>query len=264
MTRAGPVDGAPPPAGWRQVRRLATTGSTNADLVALAAAGEPAGLVLVADEQTAGRGRSGRSWTAPPGSALTFSVLLRPHRAAAHLGWLPLLTGLAVVDAVRSVTGVPAVLKWPNDVVVPTDGGEGKLAGILAERVGGPGGGAGAVVVGVGLNVSTTAAGLPVPTATSLLLAGADLVDRGVLLDAVLARLAERYRRWDGDAGLDAELAAAYRLRCATLGRDVRAELPGGGAVTGRAVDLDDAGRLLVRTGEGVRAVGAGDVVHLR
>ena len=169
MTRAGPVDGAPPPAGWRQLRRVATTGSTNADLVALAAAGEPAGLVLVADEQTAGRGRLGRGWTAPPGSGLTFSVLLRPHRAAAHLGWLPLLTGLAVVEAVRSVTGVPAELKWPNDVVVRGDGGEGKLAGILAERLGGPGAGAGAVVVGVGLNVSMSTDELPVHTATSLL-----------------------------------------------------------------------------------------------
>ncbi len=262
------MDGAPPPAGWRQVRRVATTGSTNADLVALAVAGEPAGLVLVADEQTAGRGRLGRAWTAPPGSALTFSVLLRPHRAAARLGWLPLLTGLAVVEAVRSVTGVPALVKWPNDVVVRNDAGEGKLAGILAERVGGPGGGAGAVVVGVGLNVSTSAAELPVPTATSLLLAGAAPVDRDALLDAVLERLAERYRQWDGDADADAdgdaELAAAYRLRCATLGRDVRAELPGGAAVTGRAVDLDDAGRLLVRTRDGVQAVGAGDVVHLR
>ncbi|MFI5100322.1 MAG: biotin--[acetyl-CoA-carboxylase] ligase, partial [Actinomycetes bacterium] len=163
-------------------------------------------------------------------------------------------------------------------VVVPHGGTEGKLAGILAERVGGPGVGAGAVVVGVGLNVSTSAAGLPVPTATSLLLAGAGPVDRDVLLDAVLGRRIERYRQWDNagagaDAGddaddaeapADAELAAAYRLRCATLGRDVRAELPGGAAVTGRAVDLDDAGRLLVRTEDGVRDVGAGDVVHLR
>lgn len=129
------------------------TGSTNADLLEAARAGAAEGLVLVAEEQTAGRGRLGRTWSAPAGAALTFSVLLRPAGVPpTRLGWLPLLTGVAVAAAVRAETGVPASLKWPNDVLV----GERKLAGILAEAH------SDAVVVGVGLNVTLSRAELPV------------------------------------------------------------------------------------------------------
>src|ERR1700677_2706462 len=123
---------------WRAVEVLASTGSTNADLLAQASAGAPEGTVLAAEEQTAGRGRLGRAWVSPPRAALTFSLLVRPHTVpVARRGWLPLLTGVAVASAVRAVAQVQAQLKWPNDVLA--DGAKGakgaKLAGILAEAV---------------------------------------------------------------------------------------------------------------------------------
>jgi BirA family biotin operon repressor/biotin-[acetyl-CoA-carboxylase] ligase len=130
---------------WREIEVVTSTGSTNADLLARALRGEPEGVVLAAEEQTAGRGRMGRTWTSPPHAALTFSLLLNPGVPPARRGWLPLLTGVAVAAAVTEVTGVGTGLKWPNDVLA----GEAKLAGILAEAAGD------AVVVGIGLNVST-------------------------------------------------------------------------------------------------------------
>src|SRR5690349_21145101 len=146
---------------WREVRVVGETGSTNADLLAQAGSGSAEGLVLVAEAQTAARGRQGRQWASPPRAALTFSVLLRPRGVPpALLGWVPLLAGVAAASAVRSVAGVETALKWPNDVIA--DGG--KLGGILAERSG-P-----AVVVGIGINVWQDRAGLSGDAATSLLL----------------------------------------------------------------------------------------------
>ncbi|MGW2664479.1 biotin--[acetyl-CoA-carboxylase] ligase [Nocardia tengchongensis] len=232
-----------------------STGSTNADLVARAADSSADRLVLIAETQERGRGRHDRQWVSPARAQLAMSVLVRVRGIdPAVLGWLPLLTGVAVVDAVRAETGLKAVLKWPNDVLV--DGR--KLAGILAEiaAVGvDP-----AVVVGVGLNVSLTEAELPVPHATSLLLAGAPDTDRTALVQSVLREFARRFIAWEA-AGWDiADLSAAYRERCATLGAQVRAELPGGEVLTGIATGIDENGRLLV----GDRAVSAGDVTHLR
>lgn len=239
---------------WRDVTVVPQTGSTNADLLEAARAGAAEGLVLVAEEQTAGRGRLGRTWSAPAGAALTFSVLLRPADVPpARLGWLPLLTGLAVVSAVREQTAVPASLKWPNDVLV----GERKLAGILAEAQ------RDAVVVGVGLNVTLSPAELPVPTATSLLIEHAASTDRAALLAAILTELGRRYQAWRADPDAPG-LRSDYLRWCATIGREVRAELPGGTALTGTAEDVDDAGRLVVRTAESLVPVGAGDVLHVR
>ena len=171
---------------------VASTGSTNADLLAR---GGPEGQVLVAEEQTAGRGRAGRTWVSVPGASLTFSVLLRPASVPPSArGWLPLLTGVAVAAAVRSAAGVAAVLKWPNDVLV----GDRKLAGILAEQS--PTGDA--VVVGVGLNVATPQDALPVSPAglpaTSLLVEGAD-VAREPLLVEILRSLEREYLAFRAD-----------------------------------------------------------------
>ncbi len=224
--------------GWR-VEVLERCGSTNALLSERARAGEPAGLVLVAEEQTAGRGRLDRSWTSPPRSGLTFSVLLRPRLPAARLPWVPLWGGVAVARAVREQTGVAAGLKWPNDVLV--DGR--KLAGLLAEVAGD------AVVLGIGLNVSTRRAELPHPGATSLLLEGATTTDRDPLLRSVLRAVRDVLEQADPDA---------YRELCTTLGRPVRMELPGGTTVRGRAEGVDDGGRLVV---DGT-PYDAGDVVH--
>ena len=233
---------------------LRQTGSTNADLLDAARAGAAEGLVLVAEEQTAGRGRLGRAWSAPPRAGLIFSVLLRPADVPpARRGWLPLLTGVAVASAVRQQAGVPASLKWPNDVLV----GERKLAGILAEAHGD------AVVVGVGLNVTLSQSELPVPTATSLRIEHAASTDRAALLAAILTELGRRYQAWQADPDA-AELRTDYLRWCATIGRPVRVELPGGAVRTGIAADVDDAGRLMLRTAGGLVPVGAGDVVHVR
>jgi BirA family biotin operon repressor/biotin-[acetyl-CoA-carboxylase] ligase len=241
------------------VEVLAESPSTNAALAARARAGAAAGLVLVAEHQTAGRGRLDRSWVTPPRAALTFSMLLAPTGVpSARWPWLPLLVGVAVADGVARATGVQCGLKWPNDVQV----GERKLAGILVERVDGPRGAA--AVVGIGLNVSTGRDELPVQTATSLALEGAS-VDRTTLLGELLGAVAGRYAGWC-EVGGDATrgLLAAYTQVSSTIGRPVRVDLPHGEQVTGEAVGVDEGGRLRVATDAGERVLGAGDVVHVR
>jgi BirA family transcriptional regulator, biotin operon repressor / biotin---[acetyl-CoA-carboxylase] ligase len=248
---------------WRAVEVTAVTGSTNADLMARAVGGEPEGLVLAAEQQNAGRGRLGRAWVAPPRAALTFSVLLRPTAVPrARLGWLALLAGVAVAAAVRAVAGVDAQLKWPNDVLA----GPGKLAGILAEASGA------AVVVGIGVNVSTGPGELP-PSgpgglpATSLAIEEAASTDRTALLAEILAGLERRYQAWCQVFG-DTErsgLRAEYTGLCATIGRRVRVELPGGRLLDGLAAGVDADGRLLVSVPpDADLPVAAGDIVHLR
>jgi BirA family transcriptional regulator, biotin operon repressor / biotin---[acetyl-CoA-carboxylase] ligase len=257
---------------WQSVEVTAVTGSTNADLLARAASGADEGTVLTAEEQQTGRGRLGRAWVSPPRAALTFSLLLRPGGIPpARRGWLPLLAGVAVATAVRTVAAVDAHLKWPNDILV----GPAKLGGILAEAAGD------AVVIGIGLNVSTEAAELPPPgpgalPATSLLLSspGAAMPTREALLGEILAGAERWYQAWRQDDG-DPErsgLRAAYIRLCGTIDRPVRVELPAGQGFSGLAVGVDPDGRLLVRESSGsgagspgsVRAVAAGDVVHLR
>jgi BirA family biotin operon repressor/biotin-[acetyl-CoA-carboxylase] ligase len=213
--------------------------------------------VLVTEHQTAGKGRLDRTWETPDRAALTFSVLLRPRLDPADWPWLPLLTGVAVVEALAE-HGVTAALKWPNDVLLPGDGDR-KVAGLLAERVDTPDGPA--AVLGVGLNVTTTAEELPVATATSLAVAGHD-VDRTGLLVSLLDRLRERYAGLA--AGGRARLARDYAAVCTTIGRPVAVQQPGGGTLRGRAVGLDDHGGLVVEGGEGRTVVSAGDVVHVR
>lgn len=247
---------------WSRVEVVAETASTNADL--LADPGAPDRSVLVAENQVAGRGRLDRSWVSTPGAGLTFSVLVRPTAPVARWGWLPLLAGMALAEAVATTTGVATALKWPNDLLArPAGAGgdaAGKAAGILAQSAGD------AVVVGIGLNVSTTQAELPVPTATSLALCGAAGTDRTDLLVALLSRLDARLAQWDDVAGDAAAcgLADAYRAACATLGRDVAVSGVDGATVRGRAVDVDEHGRLVLQTPDGTRVVGAGDVEHVR
>ncbi|GHJ35251.1 biotin--[acetyl-CoA-carboxylase] ligase [Streptomyces sp. TS71-3] len=265
---------------WSSLDVLASIGSTNTDLAARADALDE-GAVLVAEEQTAGRGRLDRRWSAPPRSGLFFSVLLKPHVPVQRWGWLPLLAGVATATAVSRTAGVDTALKWPNDLLVTVGGTERKAGGILAERAGGAAqqkgagdadrarteGAQGAVVLGIGLNVTLRAPELPVPTAGSLALAGATATDRDPLLRAVLRSLETWYEAWqdaDGDPAVSG-LQETYAAGCATLGRRVRAELPGDRSVTGEAVALDGDGRLVLATADGVQQpVGAGDIVHLR
>ncbi|MEV0805059.1 biotin--[acetyl-CoA-carboxylase] ligase [Micromonospora sp. NPDC050200] len=262
---------------WRRLDLRAETGSTNADAEAAARAGEPEGLVVVAERQTAGRGRRGRVWQSPARAGIATSVLLRPGEAVAHpgwppappsgYGWLPLLAGVALVEAVARLAELDARLKWPNDLLV----GDAKCGGILAEAVPGtspaqpP-----AIVLGIGLNVTLRADELPEnPTglpATSLQLAGAAATDRDPLLRALLRSLADWYDRWrtaGGDA-VGSGLRDAYLASCATIGRRVRVLLPDGDELTGLATGVDADGQLLVDTGAGERRLAAGDVLHLR
>jgi BirA family biotin operon repressor/biotin-[acetyl-CoA-carboxylase] ligase len=262
---------------WRGVEVVPAVGSTNSELVARSAAGAPHGSVLVTEHQTAGRGRLGRVFTTPDRAALTFSVLLRPRVPTNALGWIPVIMGVAAVVAVRRVAGVAAVLKWPNDVLVPASersgdhggGGDaeadGKLAGILSEADFSAPDALG-VVVGIGLNVSQDRSELPVDTAVSLRGEGATSLNRGDLLTALLEEFEHLYTSWsaaDGDAGASG-LAAAYRELCATIGRRVRVHLPGGRLLEGVAAGVDGDARLLVDGPEGRTALSAGDVVHVR
>jgi BirA family transcriptional regulator, biotin operon repressor / biotin---[acetyl-CoA-carboxylase] ligase len=241
---------------WGRIRVVEETASTNADLLADSAA--PDRTVLVAEHQVSGRGRFDRRWDSPARAGLTFSMLLRPTVPLVNWGWLPLLAGLGLHEAVTEHTGVVTSVKWPNDLLAHPDGG--KLAGILAQSVGD------VVVVGIGLNVTTTATELPVETATSLALAGAGEVDRTELLTAILRRIDARVAQWTdcvGDAAA-CGLAAAYRSACSTIGRPVRVVLTGDEDARGDAVDVDELGRLVLRTDAGDQFIGAGDVEHLR
>jgi len=253
-----------PDALWTEVQVVDESPSTNAVLVDRARSTDDDGVVLVAEHQTAGRGRLDRTWTTPARSGLTLSVLVRPTAVEpARWPWLPLMVGLVVAASLRDQAGVAAAVKWPNDVIVD----DRKVAGILVERVERVGGAgrAPAAVVGIGLNVSLREDELPVPTATSLVLEQATMSDRSQLARALLRTFERLYGGWLRTGGDPAQgLRAAYVHACATIGRRVRVELVGGQVATGDAVGVDPLGRLLVRTAQGEQAFGAGDVVHLR
>ncbi|WP_444949929.1 biotin--[acetyl-CoA-carboxylase] ligase [Micromonospora ureilytica] len=262
---------------WARLELRAETGSTNADVAEAARADEPEGLVVVAERQTAGRGRRGRVWQSPARAGIATSVLLRPGEAVPDrgwlpatptgYGWLPLLAGVALVETVARLAELEATLKWPNDLLVD----DAKCAGVLAEAVPGrapdqpP-----AIVLGIGLNVTLRADELPVnPTglpATSLQLAGAVATDRDPLLRALLRSVADWYDRWrsaGGDA-VASGLRDAYLAACSTIGREVRVLLPNGDSLTGTATGVDPDGQLMVTTSTGARTLAAGDVLHLR
>jgi BirA family biotin operon repressor/biotin-[acetyl-CoA-carboxylase] ligase len=246
------------------LRVLPSAQSTNTALADAARDGAPHASVLVAEEQTAGKGRLGRSWTAPARSGLFTSILLRPEVPLQAWSWLPLLAGVAVREAVARAAQLEIGLKWPNDLVIAEgELADRKLGGVLCETI--PE--ATAVIVGIGLNVTLREHELPVPQASSLALAGAGSTDRDTLLRALLRSFGSWYGRWakaEGDAQA-AGLREVYTEACVTIGREVRAELPGDRIVTGRASGVDGAGALLVATADqGEVAVGAGDVVHLR
>jgi BirA family biotin operon repressor/biotin-[acetyl-CoA-carboxylase] ligase len=247
-----------PHLSWRRLDVVETTGSTNADLLARHSAGEDIdGAVLIAEHQSAGRGRNGRAWSTPARSQIALSVGVAARGVPpAAWGWIPLMTGVAVVDAVRANTGVDAKLKWPNDILV----NERKLAGILAE-VAAPDP---VIVVGLGLNVTLTEDEAPDQRATSLSILGSTMLDRSALLGSVLAELSVRIDRWRTAGGPDALLVEDYRRLSSTLGTRVRAILPGNREIVGIATDLDKSGQLSIDTGAQTVTVSAGDITHLR
>ena len=231
--------------GWPTPEVVATAGSTNDDLV-----GVPGhGLVLIALEQTAGRGRLDRTWVSHPGEGLTFSVRLDVPGTVGAWGWIPLLAGVAVADAVRDAGGVDVALKWPNDVVT----GEGKLAGILSVRDGS------SAIVGMGINLAFGGE-RPDPKAVSVAEVGGD-PDADALAASVVGNLHGWWARFVESAG-DARRCGvydAYAGQCVTLGRDVEVDAPGG-SWSGHADGIDEHGRLLVRSEGTVRPVDAADV----
>lgn len=241
---------------------VAQSGSTNDDLAADAAS-RPHFATLVTTDQTAGRGRLGREWVAPPGRTLAISVLIRPAvpLPVDRLGWFPLIAGAAMTSAVTALVSAAVTMKWPNDVLVAGR----KISGILTELLPGATG----VIVGAGLNLDLGERELPVPTATSLVLAGA--TERGQqLADRALSGYLGELKRLTDEflsAGGDVELSGIRPLvleQCGTIGERVRVELPGAGDLYGTAAGLDDFGRLLVRSDAGIQTVAAGDVTHLR
>ncbi|MGD1110330.1 MAG: biotin--[acetyl-CoA-carboxylase] ligase, partial [Mycobacterium sp.] len=234
--------------GWRKLDVVEETGSTNADLLARAAAGtDIAGAVLIAEHQTAGRGRHGRSWSAAPRAQITMSVGVSVVDVPTEgWGWLSLAAGVAVVDALAPLLdgiGVRAGLKWPNDVLAGQPDSPGKLAGILAEVV------RPVVVIGLGLNVTQAPEEVDGPGATSLLDLGVPAPDRDQLVRRLLRELGGRIVGWRAARGADWQLAADYRARSLTIGTRVRAQLPGGKEIVGTATAVDDQGRLCLETG---------------
>jgi BirA family transcriptional regulator, biotin operon repressor / biotin---[acetyl-CoA-carboxylase] ligase len=268
---AGQTPTAPPdPRAWEiDGERLARTrfsavrvfdeiGSTNTALLEEAAAGAAEGLVVVADHQTAGRGRLGRTWSAAPGTALLVSILLRPPLPLDELPVVLMAAGLAACDGVEAAAGFRPGLKWPNDLVVA----DRKLAGLLTESTGGrdP-----AVVLGLGVNVG--AGSYPAELsgeATSCAEEAGRAVDRAEVLVALLEALESRYATALAPGGREATLGA-YRSNSATLGRRVRVDLMTGSPVEGRASRVADDGRLVVADDAGTEhLLHVGDVKHLR
>jgi len=235
-----------------RVEVLETAVSTNAVAAARFQEGEPEGLVVVAEHQTAGRGRLDRDWITPARSSLTASFLLTPQVEAPRWTWLPLLTGLAAVSALAEVTLLAPKLKWPNDVLLNGR----KAGGILLERVereSSP-----AAIVGIGINVHQSQDELPVPDATSLALEGAT-VDRTQLLQALVGAFSREYAAWcDGQDPRD-----RYRGECDTLGREVVVHMIGED-LRGTVQDIDETGQLMVQADGQVRHLAVGDVEHVR
>ena len=233
---------------------LPETGSTNTDLVAEASAAPtdfPHLSVLVAGSQTAGKGRIGRVWQSPPGTSLAISVLIRTDGIPLQdLGWVPLLAGVAMRDAVAKFLPESDVgLKWPNDVQV---GGK-KISGILVELL--PG--AKSLVIGAGINLGQTAQELPIEAATSLAIEGSS-VEPDDFLEAYLSQITNLLKNFN-------EIREAVRSSCNTIGRSVKAILPTGEIRAGQAVAIDDVGRLVIRETDGnLFVVAAGDIEHLR
>lgn len=250
------------------VKRSPSTNSTLLEAVQAEPDAWPHLSALVADHQTAGRGRAGREWATPDRAALTGSYVLRPDAVAAvpraAYSWAPLVVGLATVRALRRA-GIGAYLKWPNDVVVehgardiPEWGRWRKCVGILCEAVPGQD----AIVAGIGINVSQAANELPVAHAASLATLGAASLDRVALLRLLAAELRDAVGAWalaaaSGDITSTADAVAGA---CATLGWEVVVNVPGGTPVTGRAVRLSEDGALVIATAAGEQTVLAGDV----
>ena len=244
---------------WRQVDIHPELGSTNAEALRHP---RPWRVVLT-EHQVAGRGRMKRDWHTPRGAAVTVSATVPASEDAGPWGWVPLFTGIAVHDALASVAGLRTTVKWPNDVLVPSDGDR-KICGILCELSPEQP----LVVIGIGLNVDQARAELPVLTATSLRCAGVadteSAVFREALILAICDALAGLMGAWSVGGATFEAARERYRGLCASVGVPVRVVRPGQPDLVGLGSGIDDEGRILVDTGLQTEPVAAGDVVHLR
>lgn len=242
----------------RRIIRLGAVTSTMAEAARLGDAGEPEGTVVLAAAQTDGRGRAGRAWDAPPGTAVLASVLLRPPVPPARLSVLSLLVGVAAAEAIEQVAGLPCRLKWPNDLWLGSDDPGRKAGGILlTSRLGADG--VNQVVAGIGINVTALPEDLP-PGATSLAAELGRAVDCGALISCLIERLDCVYAHFLSTAGHPN--LGAWRRRAALIGQVVSI-LDGNQCHTGRFTGVDDDGRLLLQTGDGEpRRIVAGDLVR--
>jgi len=231
---------------WR-VSVVDLTTSTQDDLANKVNAGDAiSGDVIVANYQSAGRGRLDRNFLAPPSTALLFSIYLHPERARDEWGFIPLLAGFSIADTLRKINA-NILIKWPNDLLID----EMKAGGIISTAVGQ------GVIIGIGINVSTTTAEIPVVGATSLSLAGVSKLDRNFLLPLLLNAFENDFKAWDqGESFLD-----KYAQLSATQGRAVTIIGPTESSIRSRAISFDEQGRLHLEDGQ---IVTVGDVVHLR
>ena len=224
------------------------TASTQSDLAELVNASvAKSGEVIAAEYQSNGRGRLDRTFEAPPQSALLFSFYIAPKRAVSDWGFISFLAALALRDVITDQLAEKVNLKWPNDILI----GDKKVAGLLAQQIGE------GVIVGIGLNVAMSTDELPVPTATSLLLADSNLLDRNLILSAFLNHFENLFKEWDSGG----DFLEKYRQVCSTLGRQVRVEVLGRDSIEGEAVSITAQGVLILKDGT---EVNVGDVVHLR
>lgn len=224
------------------------TASTQSDLAELVNASvAKSGEVIAAEYQSNGRGRLDRTFEAPPQSALLFSFYIAPKRAVSDWGFISFLAALAMREVITDQLAEKVNLKWPNDILI----GDKKVAGLLAQQIGE------GVIVGIGLNVAMSTDELPVPNATSLLLAGSNLLDRNLILSAFLNHFENLFKEWDSGG----DFLEKYRQVCSTLGRQVRVEVLGRDSIEGEAVSITAQGVLILKDGT---EVNVGDVVHLR
>lgn len=242
------------PLAWHVIY-FRTIGSTN-DAAAAAATADQEGLVVVADEQTAGRGRSGNSWHSPAGAGLYMSVVLAPARARVETQRARLLltiaAGVGIAEGIGRATGLVPAIKWPNDLLI----GSRKVCGILAEAPD-------AVVLGYGINISPAAYPPDIAErATSLEAELGRPVERGLVFAETLAGLAARYRELL-DGRFDAILDSWRRLASIRPGVQITWNMPGGPRV-GTAVGIDDDGALIVRVGDAIERLTAGEISELR
>ena len=230
---------------WR-VSVVDVTASTQTDLASLARVGKAkAGDVIAANYQSAGRGRLSRTFEAPKNSALLFSFYIEPKRSTEDWGWIALIAGVSVAQALDKVK---ATVKWPNDILV----NEKKISGLIAEIVGD------GVVIGIGINVGMSLEELPVLTATSLAVEGVSNTNRNEILAKVLSQFESNFSTWDEG---DDSATQIYTSLSSTLGTKVQIHYPNEQIEKGLAVAISPRGELILDSGSHVQA---GDVVHLR